>query len=311
MAVETLIRPGLGECRVETGTGIVELTDQGQGRRNVQVEIKATHTELRHPVKAWVDTQAVIYQAVLDAADKRAEVAYEITVHRRRGVDLETPFAELDNTQKVRDLTAIRPSAAPELEHESPREDLGYHPPPSGADRARAIRATYGLEEPPPEYDEPPNLFVRSAPAEPPAASTSPHPRPTPSSEAAGQDNNNSDAVPPAVAARMTTWGYLAALGMVELAYELVLEQGQGVDQRRVKVLAKSLLEAVDEAQRRTFGRLDRADHSHSRARGALRTALRAHPVPFGADGETRARWSEDLTAETAAILRLGLELLD
>lgn len=303
MGVSTIVRPDQGEVRVETGSGILELEEPKPGKRNAKVEIRATHTNLQHPITGWVDTHSDLYAVVVEADRTGAEVEYRIEVHRRTGVDPGPPLAELANNQKVRDLVGLRPVAGQAPAPEPAYEDLGGRqgPPPSGAERARELRGQID-PQPPPAYGpqgEPLNsaaadeLEDRGIPAQ--RQSVAP---------------TEEETIPPAVAARMSTWGYQAALGMAELAYELTLEQGRPVTRLGTLNLAAALLTAADEAQRRTFGRVDRADHSHTRARGALRTALRVHRVPWGASGEERQAWVEAITEETAAILTLGLKLL-
>jgi hypothetical protein len=50
-------------------------------------------------------------------------------------------------------------------------------------------------------------------------------------------------------------------------------------------------------------------DNSHTRARGAVREALRAFPVPFGADEATRSQWEANLTSQATALMTMALDI--
>lgn len=113
----------------------------------------------------------------------------------------------------------------------------------------------------------------------------------------------------------LASWSYQAVVGMVELAYELTAARaavdGTELRMEQVERLGRILLDAADKVQAtiRADGHVDRMDSSHTRARGAVRTALSANPVPFGADADARAAWAETLVAHAAGIALVALDL--
>lgn len=103
MAVAMLVDTDRGEYRLDSGYGRVTKVTHEPGKRNAGVEVTADH--LRHPLRAWVDTQDVhLWPLVAQAHADARQVAYEIRVVRRRNVDKAKPFAELGNDEKAKDL---------------------------------------------------------------------------------------------------------------------------------------------------------------------------------------------------------------
>lgn len=111
----------------------------------------------------------------------------------------------------------------------------------------------------------------------------------------------------------------LATAGMVELSHELLLARsGPGsFTMDELRRLARTLLAAADQVQAnvRSDGRSDRMDASHTRARGAIRTALEAHPVPWGVPSEPpspaeKAAWVEELVAWATLLMEAAVDLL-
>lgn len=112
-----------------------------------------------------------------------------------------------------------------------------------------------------------------------------------------------------------------AALGMVELAHELLVEHRQHEHfagpppPNHIHALAARLLDAADKTQQmvRADGHFDRMDNSHTRARGAIRVALKSHPVPWDVDPAvregTRAKWVDDMAAYAAELIRIAVRL--
>jgi hypothetical protein len=76
--------------------------------------------------------------------------------------------------------------------------------------------------------------------------------------------------------------------------------------------LTRRLLRASDltQAAVRSDGHCDRMDGSHTRARAAVRSALEAHPVPWGAEPAELDQWVADLSAYAAVIIRVSLSLV-
>lgn len=82
----------------------------------------------------------------------------------------------------------------------------------------------------------------------------------------------------------------------------------------KLRRLTRRLLRAADRCQAtaRADGRADRMDTSHSRARGCVRSALDAHPVPW--DAATAAdldAWEVDLATYAAVLFRVAISLVD
>jgi hypothetical protein len=120
------------------------------------------------------------------------------------------------------------------------------------------------------------------------------------------------------------SYAVTAAVGMVELAARLIVEHnrvtsaatGRPVEaptRGQVLGLARYLLEASDavQATARPDGKADRMDNSHTRARGAVRSALDLYPVPFGASEDDRAAWLEDLVAFASILLEVSVTLTE
>lgn len=114
------------------------------------------------------------------------------------------------------------------------------------------------------------------------------------------------------------SYAVTAAVGMVELANELLLarevDPGDEVPtEAELRKLSRTLLLAADHVQAnvRGDGHVARMDNSHTRARGAVRSALLAHPVPWGADATEKKVWFNDLTEWATTILRTAVALIE
>lgn len=282
------------EAIEETGYGRILELNHDPEKRNAQVVIKAEHLE--EPVSGWADTSWLpTWGKINELYAVDARCWYRVVVHRRSGVDKTTPFVGLAKRDKVRDLVEIR---------EAPAARSGRTPAATGATAvAEAPAAAPVAPPPPPAAQTPP----QAAPA-PPAAPTPPErlvtgdPGPTPPGEAPRRarlqeakpwEPTNSDG-----STNLGSYAYQAALGMTELAQELWLkghpDATLGRDQRpEVERLARRLLAIADAVQSsiRPDGRSDRMDASHARARGALRSAIEALPVPWEATTNERAVW--------------------
>lgn len=119
-----------------------------------------------------------------------------------------------------------------------------------------------------------------------------------------------------------------AAACMADAAFEVIAARaaatGNPISFPSVDRLAETLLKVADRVQSavRPDGRHDRLDNSHTRARGAVLTALKAHPVPFDAAGDTaeeraraleqaRATWLSRLEGDARDLLRLAVRLTE
>lgn len=119
----------------------------------------------------------------------------------------------------------------------------------------------------------------------------------------------------------LASWSYQAVVGFVELALELIADHvladvdhdgdHAAIRPEQVEALARTLLDCADKVQAatRADGHVDRMDSSHTRARGAVRTALRVFPVPFDTDAATRAAWAENLVAQASSVTRIAFDL--
>ena len=290
MSANLVNDPTRGEVRVEEGEGIIEKLGD-QAKRNVQVEIRATHTNLRHPVKGWLDTwgnEAARDVALQAHAEGRA-VRYRIETHRKDSVAIDRPLADLGNDEKVRDLVSLQLLAGA----------------PAGAGAAPAENARQAAPErpsaPEPADDGGVDPTADNAAQEPTAR------RGPKLAEAKPWEHANSDG-----SLNLGSYEVTAAVGMVELAYEQLVSRGEPFTIPQARYLGRHLLTAADNAQSaiRPDGRVDRMDNSHTRARGAVRTALERIGVPWGAEKPAVATWVDELAAEAAAILQAGIALL-
>lgn len=105
------------------------------------------------------------------------------------------------------------------------------------------------------------------------------------------------------------------ALAQVTLAHRLWMDERPGTDVppeiHEVRNLARYLVAAVDQVQKRAAGRIDRMAPSSDRASRAVRTALDAHPVPWGADEMLRNEWWNRLVDHATDLFTLALELVE
>lgn len=118
-------------------------------------------------------------------------------------------------------------------------------------------------------------------------------------------DPDGGRAVPNTEPSRVDSNGFLACVGMVDLAVETLVACGQEVTAAAIRPLASAMLHAADEAQQSQAGHVDRAAHGHTRARGAVRTALKL--VPYSGDPDDG--WRDRLTKAAARLLSIAADL--
>lgn len=118
------------------------------------------------------------------------------------------------------------------------------------------------------------------------------------------------------------SYAFGAVVGFVELAHDLLSERTLEQQQRsgddptftmsEVEMVAEILLDCADQAQAgiRPDKRIDRMDVSHTRARGAIRTALRVYPLPDTLGAEQLAEWHDELIAHAGVLLRISFDLM-
>lgn len=109
------------------------------------------------------------------------------------------------------------------------------------------------------------------------------------------------------------SYGYSAAVGMTELAQDLLdkVDDEHPPALAKVTYLARVLLRSADAAQAaiRGDGWVDRMDTSHVRARGAIRSACESIPVPIGADETARNDWEIAITQRAVDLLAIAATL--
>lgn len=130
-------------------------------------------------------------------------------------------------------------------------------------------------------------------------------------------EETNSDGSP-----NLGSYEYQAILSVVELAHELTWAHELAAssvtgaapavpDIRRVNGLAQTLLRICDTTQAavRSDHRVSRMDSSHTRARGAVREAVKVFPPPFGAHEDVRLKWEQDVTGHAVKLLNLAVAI--
>lgn len=123
---------------------------------------------------------------------------------------------------------------------------------------------------------------------------------------AGGAQGPDTPAAPSVPIPDVDGWSY--AVGMVDLAYELLhaaTADGRlkAVLPSQVGALASVLLRTADAAQEAVMGQSDRLAGSHTRARGAVRSALRSTPPPLGADLFAIEAWAAKLGRVSSLLL--------
>jgi len=305
MGKRTAVADGV-EYLVEEGLGHLDGIEwPTEGKVNAHVAIAGDR--LQRPVRGWLnvtDHPEVADFAREAAADGR-RIRYRVEIHRSAEADPAVPMAEVDQFARFRRLTLLEAaSATPSAPGTTPSAPTNGH---------HHLAAELG----PPVAAEPP--------AEPEFDVDGPgggDPGPTPPNEAPSRgprlaegrpwEELNSDGSP-----NLGSYAYGAVLATVELAHELLVAHavtagaGDPLSMGQVASLARTLLGVADEVQAalRPDGRVDRMDASHTRARGALRSALEAYPVPFGAGEEDRQAWRGALVERATALGTLALAL--
>lgn len=129
------------------------------------------------------------------------------------------------------------------------------------------------------------------------------------------------------------SYAFTASIGFTEWAHRLLTHRRLDVAKTtgapfapppgsEVRALARRLLRAADLAQAalRSDRHVDRMDASHTRARGAVREAIDAVPIPWDhwpPPGEVNAQtpeldgWVDELAKRSAGLLTVALQLLD
>lgn len=318
------------EAVEETGVGTVTEVDASRGR-NARVAIDADHLTI--PVGGWADTHDEALAPLFADPEllKGERVRYRVVTHRKRNVDPATPIADLERTAKVRDLIELE-VLTPEREQalEAARQAQAERTPqPAGNGAAPPARDTHTAPErvsaghaqdgppmPPPPDDAqappaPPHPAADAAPvspdrnAPPPSGTTDDR---SPASEAKPWERLNSDG-----RLNLGSYAVMAAVSMTHHALEALADAGADTSPARVEVLADYLLSAADKVQASIThdGRVDRMATSHTRARGAILTALYVHPVPIGKGRVEVAEWWGELVTMATGLLEVAVGLTE
>lgn len=100
-----------------------------------------------------------------------------------------------------------------------------------------------------------------------------------------------------------------AAIGISTLAVEVMHEAQRPIAPAQRQAVARTLLLVANTVQQNLSGRVDLAAGLHTRIRGALRTVLAIHPMPFGGDDDAWQAWIAGAVARVDAIIRTGRDL--
>lgn len=311
MAVTTFADPELGEVRSETGIGhVVEFTHEA-GKRNAYVKIAADG--LKHPLGGWIDTHTAPKEFLAVAAVSLGEgrrVRYRIDVHRKESIKADgRTLEQLDKTERVRDLVALELFLGTGNDHERtsdatrpqtggavPNATTGA-PPPAKAEGA-AVATDAGEIPPPSDADAPPG---EAQPRRGPKVM-----------EGKPWEADNSDGSP-----NLGSYEVVACVAMVEWAWELLMAHALAENLspptvKQARGLGTHLLFCADRVQAtiRPDGRVDRMASSHTRARGAVRSAVEVHGPPWGKVGEPVTAWRDAVTTTATELLQAGVALL-
>ena len=315
--VEIMVMEGLGN--------VTETKPPPAGGRNAHVTIQAKG--LRIPLSGWIDTAdaagAELWTLAQLAHAEGRSVTYRIEVHRKGNVDPHTPIADLAAIDKARRLVALGVAGIAPTRSE-PQE--GALTPGTDERRPGPAAPRNGAQAPASGDSGPLPLGPDGDPG---PTESNEAPRRARVEEGRPWQPTNSDG-----STNLGSYAATASIAFVELAHELLArryaESAAAVEVARPSVepepeppgpppmgqvvyLARQLLRAADRAQAAIRGdhRVDRMDNSHTRARGAVRSALEVYPVPFGAEEAVRQQWTENLWTRAADLLRAGLALLE
>lgn len=279
------------EFAVDTGFGVITKVEYKERNASVELEVRG----LRLPVKGWIDYSDPAVAEMLELKEKAGILEYRIESRRAEAIDPTIPFDQLKNFDKFRRYVILRQTGASEA-------------PPPGPGESKPI----------PNEAPPTDGPVANTPANGPSGNGPLANEPTKTTPA-----------PPSGGDRTDTWAYNATLGLAELAFELLVDAGQTLTGGTVRALAERLLAIADAGQAcvRAAG-VDRNANSHTRARGALRSALTRYPVPLtpaAVDDETLRgiegdfsdalpalmdQWQQRMSRAVCLLMQVGLDML-
>lgn len=338
------------EVGVERNEGTFRRVDYAFGKRNALVSIDVPG--LSKPVTASIDTDdPTVWTVAQEMQRTGGRFQFRIEIHRDRSVDPTIPFDEVpkDTTSRHRRLVWMQaagaagsapaatpaPMASQSVAAGDPTDPriypkvegqplvcplcgdlIGTHPARKHMATGRFAHVDCLTAEQTGQANPAPAPAPTAAPAPAPMAQAEPT-RPGPRRmEAKPYERQDSDGL-----LNPGSYAIQAAVGMVELADEMLTakrlrdgEQGPP-PLHHVKFLAARLLQAADQVQRgmRSDGHFDRMDNSHTRARGAVRSAMVHFPFPFvgepGALEGLRNRWVDDVATYAVGLITIAIEL--
>lgn len=93
--------------------------------------------------------------------------------------------------------------------------------------------------------------------------------------------------------------------------HEIAMCRDGIADIRRVTSLAKWLAAATDQVQQAVCGTVVHSSWSHRTCLDAVDAALHAHPIPWGADGDTKQKWLDQLVERAADLVDVAAGIED
>lgn len=320
------------EVGVETGTGILTALDTT--RRNWGCSFAADHVNLKKPVNGWLDPgvnkDSALAAVATEVHAKALRVAYRIEIRRKPDQRTDVPLAEIANFDRLRDVTDLVPIG------DQGGVPASWSRPASSGPAPAAQQAPAGPETEPPAHDDaPPPQEAPGGDQEPPDDAPPPDDGDAPPSAAptGSRDGKRGPRIEEAKPwqpyntdgeLNLGSYAVQGVEGLVLLAHDLLLARARFLAQTegkppvdptpgQLRGLARRLLEAADRIQAsvRSDGHFDRMDGSHTRSRAAMRSALEAHPVPWGVSTEELDAWQADVVTYGSAIMGVVIELVE
>lgn len=320
------------EFGVEQNTGHFRAVDSAHGKRNALVSITVARFE--SPVTASIDTDdAALWRVAQEMWRTGGLFDYRIEIHRDGSIDPTIPFESVPKTKQARHRRLVW------MEPAGPGGQA-----PAGSPSQPAPAPVPVVEVPSGNAADP--RWTPQPAGGPPVCPLCPEPigtRRVHRHEASGRfahhecwdaDRTGQPISAPPAAPALDVANPTpeiahpcpldAASDMVDLALGLLMEHRLAVGDveppptRQVKALAARLLMAADKAQAkvRDDGLTNRMWDSHTRARLAVRTALKCFPVPWGEPGTPveqlegqRKVWIDQLGAYAAELVAAAIEV--
>lgn len=262
------------EFGLKWGYGLVESVSTPPRKRNGRVAFRQDGFEFPNAGSVEIRRQADLIATLKEAVDTEVYFAFRLESHRDDSIDKSIPFAELLKQGKEEDSTG-------KIIHARLVEAY-----PEGTPEAKALIERCEAEA---------AAGVVGAAAQTPLPAHS-----TPVANAPAVEHLPGE-----------SWEYAAATGCTDLAFELLHESGKEFTPSSLKFVAATLLKVADDAQTAYSGKLHRAGRAHTRARGAMRTAIKRYPIPaYSKDAAEWDEWSAKVTKVTLMLLQTAEAIL-